>query len=89
MNLGTFRCVLPYDVQIFAELTKHQPAQLRGERIREIRGVYEHRESANSLATTLDLLKRSKEELEKGGIRIPFPQRDVQVHRHALDATPE
>ena len=31
--------------------------------------------------TQLDLLKRGKEALEAGGISIPFPQRDVHLHR--------
>jgi len=32
-------------------------------------------------ATKLDLLKRCKEALEAGGCSIPFPQRDVYLHR--------
>lgn len=32
-------------------------------------------------ATKLDLVQRCKEGLEKGGITIPFPQRDVHLHR--------
>ncbi len=50
-NLRKFRRVLLYHVQIFAELSSHRPAQLRAERIHEIRDVYEHQERANSLAT--------------------------------------
>ncbi len=34
-------------------------------------------------ATKLDLLKRCKEALEKGGCSIPFPQRDVHLHQVA------
>ena len=30
--------------------------------------------------TKLDLVQRCKEGLEKGGISIPFPQRDVHLH---------
>ncbi len=40
-------------------------------------------------ATKLDLLKRCKEELERGGISIPFPQRDVHLYRQPVDAAPE
>ncbi len=36
--------------------------------------------------TKLDLLQRCKEELEKGGCSIPFPQRDVHVHQVATKA---
>ena len=32
-------------------------------------------------ATKLDLIQRCKEGLEKGGITIPFPQRDVHLYR--------
>lgn len=34
-------------------------------------------------ATKLDLVQRCKEGLEDGGISIPFPQRDVHLHREA------
>jgi small conductance mechanosensitive channel len=35
--------------------------------------------------TKLDLVQRCKEALEKGGITIPFPQRDVHLYREAVD----
>lgn len=38
--------------------------------------------------TQLDLLKRCKEALEAGGISIPFPQRDVHLHRAEAAAAP-
>lgn len=50
-NLRKFRRVLLYHVQIFAELANNVPAQIRAERIHEIKDVYEHQERANSLAT--------------------------------------
>ncbi|MEO7937703.1 MAG: mechanosensitive ion channel family protein, partial [Burkholderiaceae bacterium] len=36
--------------------------------------------------TKLDLIQRSKEALEAGGISIPFPQRDVHVIGQAAAA---
>lgn len=39
-------------------------------------------------ATRHDLLKRCKEALDKGGISIPFPQRDVHLHREAAEGAP-
>jgi small conductance mechanosensitive channel len=36
-------------------------------------------------ATKLDLVQRCKDGLEKGGITIPFPQRDVHLHRQPAD----
>jgi small conductance mechanosensitive channel len=38
--------------------------------------------------TQLDLLKRGKEALEAGGISIPFPQRDVHLHRVGAAVAP-
>ncbi len=35
--------------------------------------------------TKLDLIQRCKEALEKGGITIPFPQRDVHLYREAVE----
>lgn len=37
------------------------------------------------LDTKLDLVQRCKEQLEAGGISIPFPQRDVHLIRQAGD----
>lgn len=50
-NLRKFRRALLYHVQIFSELTKDVPSQIRAERIHEIKDVYEHQERASSLAT--------------------------------------
>jgi small conductance mechanosensitive channel len=36
-------------------------------------------------ATKLDLVQRCKEGLEKGGLTIPFPQRDVHLYQESLD----
>ncbi len=35
--------------------------------------------------TKLDLIQRCKEALEKGGITIPFPQRDVHLYREIVE----
>lgn len=50
-DLRKFRRVLLYHVQVFAELMKNPPPQVRSDRVHEIRDVYEHQERANSLAT--------------------------------------
>jgi magnesium transporter len=49
--LRKFRRVLVYHVQIFAELSKHPPAQIGAKQVHEIRDVYEHQERASSLAS--------------------------------------
>jgi len=49
--LRKFRRVLVYHVQVFAELSRHPPAQIGKQRIHEIRDVYEHQERASSLAS--------------------------------------
>lgn len=49
--LRKFRRVLVYHVQVFAELSKHPPAQIAAHRIHEVRDVYEHQERASSLAS--------------------------------------
>ena len=50
-DLRKFRRVLVYHVQVFSELMKNPPPQIRAARIHEIRDVYEHQERASSLAT--------------------------------------
>jgi len=50
-DLRKFRRVLVYHVQIFSELVKNPPPQVRAERSHEIRDVYEHQERASSLAS--------------------------------------
>lgn len=50
-DLRKFRRVLVYHVQIFAELVKNPPPQVRPERVHEIRDVYEQQERASSLAS--------------------------------------
>jgi magnesium transporter len=50
-DLRKFRRVLVYHVQLFDELLKSPPSQVRAERIHEVRDVYEHQERASSLAT--------------------------------------
>ncbi|HSG75468.1 MAG TPA: magnesium/cobalt transporter CorA [Burkholderiales bacterium] len=50
-NLRKFRRVLLYHVQVFLEMMKDPPPQVRAERIHEIKDVYENQERANSLAT--------------------------------------
>ena len=50
-NLRKFRRVLLYHVQIFLDLMNDPPAQVRKERVHEIKDVFEHQERANSLAT--------------------------------------
>jgi small conductance mechanosensitive channel len=37
-------------------------------------------------ATKLDLVQTCKQALEKGGITIPFPQRDVRLHAQPVDS---
>jgi magnesium transporter len=49
-DLRKFRRVLLYHVQVFSELLKNPPPQVRPECIHEIRDVYEHQERASSLA---------------------------------------
>jgi magnesium transporter len=50
-DLRKFRRVLVYHVQVFSELMKSPPPQVRPERVHEIRDVYEHQERASSLAS--------------------------------------
>ena len=50
-DLRKFRRILVYHVQVFSELIKNPPPQVRAERIHEIRDVYEHQERASSLAS--------------------------------------
>jgi len=50
-DLRKFRRVLVYHVQIFSELVKNPPPQVRAERVHEIRDVYEHQERVSSLAS--------------------------------------
>ncbi len=50
-DLRKFRRVLVYHVQVFSELMKSPPPQVRAERVHEIRDVYEHQERASSLAS--------------------------------------
>ncbi len=50
-DLRKFRRVLAYHVQIFAELMKNPPPQVRAAHVHELRDVYEHQERANSLAS--------------------------------------
>lgn len=50
-DLRKFRRVLVYHVQVFSELVKNPPPQVRPERVHEIRDVYEHQERASSLAS--------------------------------------
>ncbi len=38
-------------------------------------------------STKLDLVQRCKQQLEDGGISIPFPQRDVHLYRQSADDT--
>ncbi len=50
-DLRKFRRVLLYHVQIFLELMKDPPPQIRAARVHEVKDVYEHQERASSLAT--------------------------------------
>jgi len=50
-DLRKFRRVLLYHVQVFSELLKNPPPQIRAEHKHEIQDVYEHQERASSLAS--------------------------------------
>ena len=50
-DLRKFRRVLVYHVQVFAELMRNPPPQVRSGRVHEVRDVYEHQERASSLAS--------------------------------------
>lgn len=50
-DLRKYRRVLVYHVQVFAELMRNPPPQVKSGRVHEIRDVYEHQERASSLAS--------------------------------------
>jgi magnesium transporter len=50
-QLRKFRRVFLYQVQIFSNLTAHQPPGISAERVHEINDVYENQDRANSLST--------------------------------------
>ena len=52
----------------------------RRSRFGEITG---HDDVKYAAATKMDLVRRCKEGLEKGGCSLPFPQRDVHLFQQA------
>ncbi len=50
-DLRKFRRVFVYHVQVFADLLRQRPPQMREECLHEIKDVFEHQERASSLAT--------------------------------------
>jgi len=50
-QLRKFRRVFLYQVQIFSNLTAHQPPGISADRLHEINDVYENQDRANSLST--------------------------------------
>lgn len=50
-DLRKFRRVLVYHVQVFAELMRDRPPQIRAECVHDLRDVYEHQDRASSLAS--------------------------------------
>ena len=50
-DLRKFRRVLVYHVQVFSELMRDRPPQIRAEYTHDLRDVYEHQERASSLAS--------------------------------------